>query len=234
MRRIALIIIILASFLTGVNGQHRIVENPAIVQQSHPELQIEKILFYTDSVVVRFVILNKLSEGGWFCADKNTYIEDSEGFTRLRVIGKSDIPWCPNAHTFTKVGEELHFSLIFPPLPGEPETLNIIEVCDKSCFELKGIILSEKLNRDLRLFDEAMRFYSENNYAKALVLFGEIVEEIPPKPTHVYGYSFYNLARICWEIGERDTAKEWVRQLELSGLPNSQYFLRNLKQELVE
>lgn len=234
MRRIVLIVFILTIFLPRVNGQHRVVENPAIAQKSHPELEIEKILFYADSIVVRFSILNKLSEGGWFCADRNTYIEGPDSFKRLRVIGKKGIPWCPNAHGFTKVGEELRFSLIFPPIPGNPETLNIIEVCDKSCFELRGIILSEKLNRDLRLFDEAMRFYTEKSYAKALALFGEIVEEIPPKPTHVYGYSFYNLARICWEIGERETAKEWVRQLELSGLPNSQYFLRNLEQELVE
>ncbi len=234
MRKIVLIAFILANFLPRVNGQYRVVENPAIVQQSHPELKIEKISFYTDSIVVRFFILNKLSEGGWFCADRNTYIEDPDSFKRLRAIGKSGIPWCPSAHGFTEVGEKLHFSLTFPPVPGDPETLNIIEVCEKSCFELRGIILSKKLNHDLRLFDEAMRFYAENNHAKALVLFGEIVEEIPPKPTHVYGYSFYNLARICWEIGERETAKEWMRQLELSGLPNSQYFLRNLEQELVE
>ncbi len=234
MRKIILIVFVLASFSPRVNGQYRVVENPAIVQQSHPELKLEKILFYTDSIVVRFSILNKLSEGGWFCADRNTYIEDSDSFKRFRVIGKTGIPWCPNAHAFTEVGEKLHFSLTFPPVLGDPETLNIIEVCEKSCFELRGIILSEKLNHDLRLFDEATHFYAENNYAKALVLFGEIVEEIPPKPTHVYGYSFYNLARICWEIGERETAKEWVRQLELSGLPNSQYFLRNLEQELVE
>ncbi|HDP54693.1 MAG TPA: hypothetical protein ENN24_03295 [Bacteroidetes bacterium] len=234
MRNFALALLVLILLCLQAKGQIRIVDNPAVAQQSHPELKVDQILFYTDSVVVRLSILNQLTEGGWFCADRNTFIEDPDSFTRLKVIGKTGIPWCPNAHRFSKVGEELTFSLVFPAIAGNPETLNIVEVCDKSCFELKGIILSEKLNRDIRLFDEAMRNYSENSYAKALELFAQIVEEIPERPTHVYGYSFYNLARICWQIGERDYAQEWVKQLELSSLPNKQYFLRNLEKELVD
>lgn len=216
----------------SLTAQIRTVKEPTVAQQTHTELKINEIQFFQDSIVVQFAVANKLSSGGWFCADKNTYIEDVEQFTRRKVIRANGIPWCPNTHKFNSTGEVLNFSLTFPALPGEPELLNIVEVCDKACFSLKGIILNEKLNRDIRLFDEGTEFYVNNQFDKALEIYYKILEELPTKPTHVYGYSYSNVVRILWEQGKKDEALSWMKQLELSGLPNSQYFIENLKKEL--
>ena len=230
MYRFSTIILLLATLSTS--AQIRVVKNPSVAQQTHPEMQIEEISFYSDSTIVEISVVNRIAQGGWFCADKNTFIEDPHNFIRRKVINVEGIPWCPSAHRFSRVGEVLRFKLIFPGLPGNPETLNLIEVCDKSCFALRGIILNEKLNTDIRLFDEGMAHYSANRFSEAIAIFAKVVEEIPSNPTHVYGYSFYNLIRINWDLGNKETALVWLNQLQKSGLPNSQYFINNLKKEL--
>lgn len=227
-----LVSMLLIAFATSTFSQNRVVKDPAVAQQTHPELKINEIQFFNDSIVVFLTISNKLNSGGWFCADKNTFIEDVDQFTRRKVARANGIPWCPNSHKFTEVGETLSFSLTFPALPGEPELLNLIEQCDKACFSLKGIILDEKLNRDIRLFDEGTNYYVANQFDKALEVYYRIVEEIPHKPTHVYGYSYSNIVQILWKQGKTDEALNWLKQLEMSGLPNSRYFIENIKKEL--
>ncbi|PKP42045.1 MAG: hypothetical protein CVT95_12625 [Bacteroidetes bacterium HGW-Bacteroidetes-12] len=219
-------------WLTDLPAQIRVVKNPIVAQQSHSELKIDEIHFFADSTIVFLTITNRLKEGGWFCADRNIYLEDAKQFTRRKLVGVKGIPWCPDSHKFTSIGEALSFSLSFPAMPGEPELLNLIEQCDKACFVLKGIILDEKLNRDIRLFDEGTDYFVNDNLDKALEVFYKIVEEIPSNPTHVYGYSYYNIIRIHWQKGNKEEALRWLKQLELSGLPNTKYFIENLRSEM--
>lgn len=230
MLRSLIFFLLIVSFYT--NAQVRVVKNPAVAQQTHPEMLIEQISFFNDSTIVQISVINRLAQGGWFCADKNTFLEDPQSFIRRKVIDVEGIPWCPSSHRFTRIGEVLRFKLIFPGMESNPETLNLIEVCDKSCFAFRGIILNEKLNADIRLFDEGMEHYAANRFDEAIKVFSRIVEEIPANPTHVYGYSYYNLIRIFWDMGKKEEAKVWLEQLRRSGLPNSQYFINNLRVEL--
>jgi tetratricopeptide (TPR) repeat protein len=221
------------TFLTfGVMAQVRVVKNPNVAQQTHPEMTIEEIRFYTDSTVIQLIVINKLASGGWFCADKNTFLEDPQSLMRKKIINAVDIPWCPDAHRFSKVNETLRFKLIFPSISAQTELLNLVEQCERACFSFKGIILNDKLNRDINLFNEAMVHYADNKLDEAILLFSRIVEDLPANPTHVYGYSYYHLVRIYWEIGQKDIARLWIQKLEQSGLPNRHYFLENIKREL--
>jgi tetratricopeptide (TPR) repeat protein len=214
-----------------VNAQYRTVQYPNIVQSSHPELTIERISFFIDSTVVDLSIVNRLPEGGWFCTDNNTYIEDAHNLGRFKLIRAIGIPSCPDVYRFKRVDEELKFSIVFPGLPGNPQLLNLIEACDKACFSFRGIILDERLNRDISLFDKGVKCYADDKLEDAIEIFSRIVEDIPANPTHVYGYSFYNLIRIYFQKGDKKTAQLWFEQLEKSGLPNKQYFIDALKDE---
>ncbi len=219
MNRLLLLLFALILFFEG-NAQTRVVLNPSVAEQSHRELSINKIKFYPDSTVIELTIINSLPEGGWFCIDSNTYIEDAKG-----------ISWCPQVYRFQQVGETLQFFLVFPEMEVEAEVLNLIEQCERACFSFRGIILDDKLNYDIRLFDEAMNCYVSNNLDKAIELFMNVVEDIPANPTHVYGYAYYHLVQIYLNKGDKKTAQFWVEQLERSGLPNRQYFMNAIGRE---
>lgn len=209
----------------------QVVENPVVAEQTHQELSITKIVFYRDSTVIDLTIENKLAQGGWFCTDRNTYIEDNRDRKRYKLLKTNGIPNCPSVHNFRKVGEQLNFSLIFPGIPSGARLLNMIEDCDKACFSFKGIILDKKLNSDINLYNKGVELYAANKINEAIDCFTRVVEVIPEFPTHVYGYSYFNLIRIYANMGDKATSRFWLNQLEKSTLPDKQYFIDSLKKE---
>ena len=208
-----------------------IVIDPFAAEQSHPELNIDKIIFYTDSTVINLTVENKLDKGGWFCADNNIYMENPATRQRFQIIRSVGIPSCPSTHDFSKKGETLSFTLVFPPIPLGAKTLNLVENCNKACFSFKGIILDEKMNRDIRTFNQAMEYYTANKIDEAVESFIKVIEEIPPFPIHVYGYSYYHLVIIHQTKGDNLTAKYWFDQLEKSVLPDKQYFIEAIRKD---
>jgi tetratricopeptide (TPR) repeat protein len=131
------------------------------------------------------------------------------------------------------VGEVVNFSLIFPPVLTSSKLLNLIEDCDKACFSFKGIILDKKLNDDINTYTTGVAHYAANRTNEAIECFMKVVEIIPEFPTHVYGYSYFNLIRIYSDKGDKLTSKYWLDQLEKSSLPDKQYFIDALKKERV-
>lgn len=224
-------ILILLCFILnlGLALAQRVVLNPSVAELSHPELVIDKISFYADSTVVNLTVENKLDKGGWFCADRNIYIENPQ--TRQRFVLKKSvgIPTCPNNHSFGRKGEKLSFTLVFPYVPSDLRTLNLVEDCNKSCFSFRGIILDDKLNADIKTFNQGMDYYSANRTDKAIECFAKVIETIPAFPTHVYGYAYYHLVIIHLTKGDKETAKYWFDGLEKSSLPDKQYFIDEIK-----
>lgn len=202
-----------------------VVNKPFAAEQSHPELSIDLISFYADSTVVQLTVVNKLDKGGWFCADRDIYLENPLTRQRYSLIGSIGIPTCPNTHNFKRKDDKLSFTLLFPALPFGLRTLNLVENCNKACFSFRGIILNEKLNNDIRTFNQGMEFYTANKIDQAVACFVKVIEEIPSIPTHVYGYSYYHLILIHRNKGDELTAKFWLEQLERSSLPDKQYFM---------
>ncbi|MGE0078565.1 MAG: hypothetical protein AB7S48_11950 [Bacteroidales bacterium] len=220
------IIVILIALQTQAQT---VVQSPYAAEQSHPELNIDKISFYADSTVINLTVVNKLEQGGWFCADKNIYIENPNTRQRYQLVKSVGIPNCPNTYNFKKKNELLSFSLIFPPIPLGLRTINLVENCDKACFSFRGIILDEKLNKDIGTFNQGMEFYTSNKIDDAIACFVKVVEDIPSFPTHVYGYSFYHLVVIYQNQNNNLTAKYWLDRLENSSLPDKQYFIDAIK-----
>jgi hypothetical protein len=229
MKKIILLITILFTF-AYIQAQ-QVIENPAVAEQSLKELVITKVSLFNDSTVIDLSVENKLAQGGWFCADNKIYIETSKDHQRLDIIKARGIPRCPSAYNFKRVGEILNFALIFPKIPKGTSLLDLIEDCDKSCFHFKDIILDEKLNSDIVLYTKGVEFYGSNKINEAIDCFSKVVEIIPAFPTHVYGYSYFNLVRIYFDKGDKVTARFWYDQLEKSTLPDKQYFINSIKKE---
>lgn len=208
-----------------------VVLNPFAAEQSHPELVIDRITFFGDSTVVNLTVENKLERGGWFCADKSIYLENPSTRQRYGIVKSKGIPTCPVTHSFARKGEKLSFTLVFPSIPQGTRTLNLIEDCNKACFVFKGIILDDKLNSDIRLYNQGMEHYAANRLNEAVECFIKIVENIPAFPTHVYGYSYYHLVIIHLNKGDNLTAKYWFNNLQTSSLPDKQYFIDAIRKE---
>lgn len=208
-----------------------VIENPNVAEQTHQELKILKISIYNDSTIIDLAIENKLASGGWFCTDRNTYIEDPKSQSRYKLVKTRGIPNCPSVYNFTQAGEILTFTLVFPPTPSITNLMNLIEDCDKACFSFKGIILDKDLNDDINTYSLGVEHYAANRTSEAINCFMKVVEDIPEFPTHVYGYSYYNLIRIYKEKGDLVTMRFWLDQLSRSPLPDRQYFLDALKKE---
>jgi len=229
MKKIVTILLLL--FIFQLNHAQVIIEKPFAAELSHPELTIEQIAIYPDSTVVSLTVLNNADSNGWFCADKNIYIENLNTRQRYYRIGSHGIPTCPATHNFSRKGETLSFTLVFPPIPNNLNSVNLIEDCNKACFFFKGVILSNKLNSDIRLFNQGMEHYTKNDIAQAIECFSKVVEEIPANPTHVYGYAFYHLIMIYYNKGDKLSASFWLNQLKTSTLPNKDYFVRMVKRD---
>jgi tetratricopeptide (TPR) repeat protein len=212
----------------------QVIDYPTAAEQTHQELTIVKISLYKDSTVIDLSIENKRDQGGWFCADKNIYIENSKDHKRYNIINTKGIPTCPSVYNFKSVGEKLFFKLTFAGIPVGTKLLNLVEDCDKSCFKFNEIILDTKLNNDIKLYSKGVELYAADNTKDAIECFTKVVEEIPEFPTHVYGYSFFNLIRIYFTKGDKVTARYWYDQLDKSNLPDKQYFINALKNEGIQ
>ncbi len=224
MKRILLATLLLVAIVGQTWGQ-QLVEKPAVVEQSHKDMVIESITFYSDSTVFVVSIENKLPVGGWFCIDQNTYLEVPEKSARYKVRKQKGAPTCPTTYGFKKVGEVLRFTLVFNAVSPSTRTLNLVENCDKACFYFKGIILDTKLNADIKLYEEGVKLYADDKIDEAIDCFSRIVEVIPSNPIHVYGYSYYNLIHIYADRKDSQSAMFWFDQLKKSGLPDKQYFI---------
>jgi len=226
------ILLLVLSFccINFVNAQ-QIIENPAVAEQTHQDLKIVRIGIYSDSTIINLSIENKLVQGGWFCADTKIYIENPKDHQRYSLIKARGIPRCPSVYNFKYEGERLNFTLVFPKVPAKTALLNLIEDCEKSCFQFKDIILDEKLNRDINLYTHGVELYAANKINEAIDCFTKVVEDIPAFPTHVYGYSYFNLIRIYSNLGNKSKAMFWYDQLEKSTLPDKQYFTNSLQKE---
>ena len=226
-----ILILIAISCISSINAQITINEPAVANEQTHADLNITTITLYNDSTVINLSIENKLPEGGWFCADKDIYIETPKNHKRFNIVKARGIPRCPSVYNFKKVGERLNFTLVFPNIPSDTRLLNLIENCDKSCFRFTDIILDKKLNSDIKLYTKGVELYAANKIQEAIDCFTKVVETIPQFPTHVYGYSYYNLVKIYHDKGDNLSAKFWYEQLEKSTLPDKQYFINSLGKE---
>ena len=81
--------------------------------------------------------------GGWIKIASETFIENKITKQRYTLVNAENIPIAPIHHYFETKKDWRYFSLIFPPIPQNDCTLNIIEVENgsKNNFNYYGVEL---------------------------------------------------------------------------------------------
>jgi len=182
-----------------------------------------------EETVVFLHIINENTEGtAWFCADKNIYLVDVQTNKKYPLRKQIGIPVCPETHSFKKIGEILLFRLYFPALGSNVEEIDIIEGCSDHCFSLKGIVLDQKLNEEIRMFEKGVELFTAGKYQDALIIFKELAENSGFKSTSHFAYATYILPVIYHQLKEEDKAKETYQKLIHSTIREKAYFLQKI------
>lgn len=217
---ILFIIVIELAFASGLSSQT--ILHPNSTLKSHETLEISKIEITAQRTVVYMSVENRIA-GGYFCADKNIYLVDPDG-RRIRITTSNGIPVCPDSYKFKAPGEKLSFQLIFPPLAGKPESIDIIEDCSDNCFSIYGICLDNDLNDRI---EEAFKLAENGEPASAVVEFVKIAD-LPESNTAVKGLLYMNIIQLYKETGNTQKATEWYGKLKSSDLRRKELYLTHL------
>lgn len=201
---------------------------PNFSQKSHETLFIDRIEITSQYTIITLTVVNKRTEGGWFCADNNIYIKNSNGTQRYQLVKSENIPVCPEAHHFTRVGEELSFVLYFPPIPSDFTYIDIVEDCSNSCFSFNEVILNNELNEKVSLFEKGMEYYAHNKPQDALSCFKTITADITDPDLPLFGYAYVFIYKIYTENGQMIEAEKYRLMLQNSNIRNKAKFLQDI------
>lgn len=70
----------------------------------------------------------------------------------------------------------------------------------------------------IKLFDKGFEFYKKGNFDSTLKIWTEIVEKKIGIHYDTYGYAFFNIPRVYWQLRNYDKAKEWYKKVLASNL----------------
>ena len=222
-----LIPLILVFFHVSANSQ--VFDMPNAEVKSHTELDITRIRITDDYTIIYLRNQNMLLKDAWACVDRKTSIRTSDNAKHF-LLRAENIPLCPDLFRFDSLGQILEFTLYFPPIDASKGRIDLVEDCEQSCFFFRGIILDNKLNRDIHAYDEGYAFYEKKDFENSIRIFSGIVEDIPENPTHIYGFSYYYLVLICHESEDKKGAADWYKKLKSSGLPNIASIIRRIEE----
>lgn len=221
-------------FVLGISilpnaGLSQVIERPVSETKSHAELIITSIEINGNYTIFHLKTRNMLVVDGWACVDQRTVIRTSDNLQHS-LIRAENIPLCPERHYFDSLGEVLEFTLYFPAVDSRAGPIDLVEQCDQSCFFFKGIILDNKINQDIHSYEKAFELYRKKEYEQALPVFEGIIREIPAKPSHVYGFSYYYLILGNYETGKLEKASFWYTELRNSGLADKNSFIKRIEE----
>lgn len=206
--------------------------NPVVESKTHPSLTIDSIVLSVESTICYLTVTNLNTEGNaWFCADGNIDLIEVKNITKHRLQSSVGIPVCPDAHHFKGYGEKLSFELHFGQLRDKSAEIDIIENCSDNCFSLKGIVLDQELNGEIRAFEKAVYLYKEKNLEDALSVFEGIKTNSLYRDAKHVAYSYYILPLINRSLGRDAAARDAYRDLEESGINEKKYFIQKLNEE---
>ena len=222
-----LYIVITESFLlfSGISFSQTFLQ-PNYGLKSHETLVINKVELTSTAATFFMSIENRIQNGN-FCADKNIIIVYPDG-TRSKLLSSENIPVCPDTHKFKESGENLDFTLTFPPLKPGTEWIDLIEDCSDNCFSFYGVTLDNDLNRKI---DDAFSLYGNDEPVKAMVSFIDITEAVDKKNLGIEGFLYMNIIRLEKQNGNEMKAAQWYTRLKLSGAPRLQQYLKYLNDQ---
>lgn len=226
MKKYKFIILLTLSSLSVAFGQKY--DNPIAQKVTHPELKIKSIEITENNTVISLKVTNKRDHDGWFCADENIYIKNSKGTEIYHLIKSENIPTCPEQFKFSYVGQELNFTLYFPPISNQIQSLDLIEDCSNACFSFYGIILDNQHNKKIRTFEKGFDLYQENNLKESIDYFKEVIQGKTSIDSHIYGLSYYYLIIIYYELGDTNKMELWYRNLITADIKDKDTFIKEL------
>ena len=201
----------------------QIILQPNSGLKSPQTLEISKIETSQTNTVVYFTLENRI-EGGYFCADKNTFIIYPDG-SRAKLISASGIPQCPDIYKFRNIGEKLSFTLTFPALKQSVEWIDIVEECSSGCFYFYGVTLNRDLNEKL---DETFILASKQDPSRNIELFRSILEKVENQNNGIKGLIYVNIITAAVEAGDKIEASVWYKRLLSSKAPRVEQYVNYL------
>jgi len=222
--RIYFVLLLSLVFAGLLNSQTFI--NPNYSLKSHETLNITKVEVKPEGTFIHLSLENRISKGT-FCADKKIFIIFPDG-EKSKLVSSSGIPVCPDTYKFKAIGEKLEFVLTFPRLKEKMEWIDLIEDCSENCFSFYGITLNNTLNK---MIDDAFALVENDEQAKAMDSFINIVDVIDEKNYGIEGLLYINIIKLARESGDDIRAETWYKRLILSGAPRFMTYVRFLNDQ---
>jgi hypothetical protein len=203
----------------------QVVFEPNFALKSPETLNLVSYEIGINSTTINMSIMN-LADGGYFCADKNTYIITDSG-VRYRLSDLIGIPTCPEVYRFDKVGERLYFTLIFPAIDPKTGWFDIVEECGDMCFSVLGVTTSETINSRI---DECFNLLEAGNSAEAARMFELILPDLEKVNHSLTGSVYLNLITIYNSLGD-SRESIYSKKLINSSVPYKQKFIDGLNRK---
>jgi len=218
---------ILLPFLVGtcltLAAMSQTVENPNYALKSHETLEIAKIEL-TPAATLFYMSVENRATGGYFCADRNTFIIYPDG-ERVRLISSSGIPVCPDTYKFRLTGEKLDFILTFPPLKPGTEWIDLVEDCQEYCYSFYRVIIDGGINAQI---EDAYSPAERGEPSLALDRFIKMARETGSDNMGFGGLLYLNIIKLAEEAGNKKVASDWYSRLVSSEIPDLEHFIEHL------
>lgn len=202
------------------------VENPNYALKSHETLEIRKIEATPAATLFYMSVENRVS-GGYFCADRNTYIIYPDG-ERVKLVSSGGIPVCPDTYRFKLIGERLDFILTFPSLKPGVQWLDLVEECPDHCYSFYRIITDAGINA---LIEEAYAPAERGEPSLALDRFIRMARETGSENKGYGGILYLNIIKLAEVTGNKKLASEWYTRLVSSEIQGLEHFLGYLNSQ---
>lgn len=220
MRRATIVMLIITATLV-VSSQT--FENPAFGLLTPETMRVDGVEFSGGRLMVSLTVENRIS-GGYFCADRNTYIVLPDG-SRIKMDRSEGIPSCPDVYRFKRIGEEIGFSLSFIVPTQLPEWFHLIEECGDNCFSVYAITLDRALNENI---ERAYGLAEAGQPADAGRLFREILAGMEGKKHGIEGALYSNIVIMWLREGNDEEAARWYRMMVAAAPPEVERYIENL------
>ncbi len=211
--------------LQSANSQ--VYNRPNFAFSSHETLELESIEIDDNQTRVYLSILNRRLSGT-FCVNTNTYIRNSLGAERYKLVQSVGIPDCPDVYKFTSIGEKLNFILIFPPVSEDMKYIDIIEDCDDACFSLKYVLLDQELNS---IINRGFQLYETGNPTESLKVFEDLIAARNDNLSPVFGTIYLYMMTINGELGRTEEVRSLFDELQQSSIINKDEIIEKTRYE---
>jgi hypothetical protein len=208
------LIILLITIPAGMAAQT--IFEPHYALKTPVTLNIISLEMTTRATVINLSVENRV-EGGYFCADENSFIVTPDG-KRLRLTGSTGIPACPDLYRFSSAGEVLYFTLRFPPLPENTSWFDLVEECGENCFSVLGIATEPALNDKM---NECYRAVDSGDNKRAIALFEEIVPLLESENHALTGSVYLTIISLS-EESDPELSVKYRQKLLSSSVPHKE------------